>query len=94
MLFSYVPLITQKKRGETLCLIEFDKMLDDIGKPEINWLIPGIINSSLRMLYQVEKYTKTFASRNDFQPNFSSKSMTYTPLYSVSQSGSKNKSEE
>ena len=37
------------------------------------------MNSSLRMLQQVEKYTKKFASRNDFQPNFSPKGMTCTP---------------
>ena len=29
---------TQQKRGETLCLIAFDKMLDDVGKSEMNWL--------------------------------------------------------
>ena len=33
-----VSLITQKRRGETLRLIAFDKMLDDMGKSEINWL--------------------------------------------------------
>ena len=38
LLFSYLSVITQKKRGETLCLIAFDKMSDDMGKSEINWL--------------------------------------------------------
>ena len=32
LLFGYLSLITRKKRDETLCLIAFYKMLDDMGK--------------------------------------------------------------
>ena len=38
LFFSSLSLITQQRRGETFCLIIFDKMMDNVGKSEMNWL--------------------------------------------------------
>ena len=60
---------TQQKRGENLCLIEFDKRLDDVGKSEINWLQMWIkfLESSIRVskiLSRLRSIPKKIMSRN------------------------------